>query len=95
MGERSTWEEFRVAGDDVVATVKQLVRDGNVRRIQLLNEEGEVLLEAPMTAIVAIGAVGVIAFPVLAAIGALAALVTRMTVRVERTEEREDTFAEV
>jgi hypothetical protein len=83
MDERTTWEEFRVAGDQVVATVRQLVRDGNVSRIQLLSEDGDVLIEVPLTAGAAIGAVGVMAFPVVAAIGALAALVSRVTIRVE------------
>ncbi|MGZ8630421.1 MAG: DUF4342 domain-containing protein [Actinomycetota bacterium] len=83
MDERTTWEEFRVAGDQVVATVRRLVDDGNVRRIQLLNEDGEVLIEVPLTAGVAIGTIGVMAFPVVAAIGALAALVSRVTIRVE------------
>ncbi len=90
MDERTTWEEFRVAGDQVVATVRQLVRDGNVSRIQLLSEDGDVLIEVPLTAGAAIGAVGVMAFPVVAAIGALAALVSRVTIRVEHVATPHD-----
>ncbi len=77
-----TTEEFTVSGDDLVAKVKELVREGNVRRIIINNEEGEVLVEVPLT----IGVVGVVFAPVLAAIGALAALVTHCTITVERKD---------
>ena len=83
------YEEFRVAGDEVVAKIKDLVREGNVRRLILKNDEGRTLIEVPLTAGVAVGVVGVIVAPVVAAIGALAALVAKVTIAVERVEEEE------
>ncbi|MDZ7703465.1 MAG: DUF4342 domain-containing protein [Trueperaceae bacterium] len=73
-------ETFRVSGDAVLAKVKELVREGNIRRITLKNEAGRTLLEIPLT----IGVVGVLLLPVWAAIGAVAALVANLTITVER-----------
>jgi len=73
-------EEFEVTGEKVVETVKQLVREGNIRRITIRNSEGVSLIEIPLTA----GVVGAMILPVWAAVGALAALVTRCTIVVER-----------
>jgi hypothetical protein len=75
-------EEFRVKGEELIAKVKELVREGNVRRIIIENEQGKTLIEIPMT----IGVVGALLLPVLAAIGAIAAVVTNCTIRVERRE---------
>ena len=74
--------EFTINGDEVVAKVKELVHEGNVRRIIIKNEEGRTMLEVPL----AIGVIGVAFMPVLAAIGAAAALATRCTIVVERDE---------
>lgn len=95
MDEGTTWEEFRVAGDQVVATVRQVVLEGDVRRIQLLTEDDDVLIEVPLTTGVAIGAVGSLAFPVIAAIGAMAALITRVTIRIERVNSPDGERASV
>jgi len=57
------WEEMRVTGDQLLSTVKALVREGNIRRIVIKNEEGHVYLEIPLT----IGVVGALLLPVLAA----------------------------
>ena len=77
-------EEFRVNGEELLAKVKQLIAEGNVRRIIIKNKEGKTLIELPLT----IGVVGVTAAallaPVLAAVGAIAALVTECSVVVER-----------
>jgi hypothetical protein len=75
-------EEFRVKGEELLAKVKELIREGNVRRIIIDNDEGKTLIEIPMT----IGVVGALLLPVLAAVGAVAALVTNCTIRVERRE---------
>ena len=75
-------EEFHVSGDTLVAKIKELVQEGNVRRVVLKNEEGKILVEFPLT----LGVVGAILAPQLAAIGAIAALVTRCTVVVEKVE---------
>jgi hypothetical protein len=66
-----------------VAKVKELVHEGNVRRIIIKNEEGETLIEIPLTQ----GVVGALVLPTLAAIGAIAALVTDNTIVIEKAEE--------
>ena len=76
-------EEHKVSGDDLVAKVKELVHEGNIRRISIKNEEGETLIEIPLT----LGVIGAVFLPVLAAIGAIAALVTDCTIVVEKVEE--------
>jgi hypothetical protein len=76
----SNQEEFKVNGEDIVAKVKELIKEGNARRIIIKNETGITLLEVPLT----IGAVGALLAPALAAIGALAALLTKCTIVVEK-----------
>ena len=80
-------ETFRVSGDAVLAKVKELVREGNVRRIVLKNEQGRTLLDIPLT----VGVVGVLLLPVWTAIGAVAALVANLTITVERRERQRQT----
>lgn len=75
-------EKFSVSADNLVKRVKELLHEGNVRRISIKDEEGKVLLEMPVT----VGVVGVILAPWLAALGAIAALATRCTLTVERKE---------
>jgi CBS domain-containing protein len=77
-------EEFQVSGDTLVAKVKELVQEGNIRRVGIKNEDGRTLIEFPLT----LGVVGAILAPQLAAIGAIAALVTHCTVVVEKVEEQ-------
>jgi hypothetical protein len=81
--ERVRTEEFRVDGDQVVAKVKELVHEGNIRRITIKNEEGRTLIEIPLT----LGVIGALLMPTLAAVGAIAALVTDCTIVVEKVEE--------
>lgn len=77
-------EQIEVAGNQLVDRVKQLVEEGNVRRLIIRNPEGKVLMELPLTIGVAAGA-GLIWFtPVLAALGAMAALLARVTVEIVR-----------
>ena len=76
-------EEYKVEGDSLVHKIKEIVHEGNIRRIIIKNEEGKKLIEVPLT----IGAVGVVLLPVWAAIGAIAALVTDCTLVVEKIEE--------
>ena len=80
MSEQNRTEEFRVNGDQVVEKVKQLIKEGNVRRVIIKNEKGESIMEFPVTA----GVVGVLLLPTLAALGAAVALMTRCTIAVER-----------
>lgn len=73
-------EEFKVSGEQVVGKIKEIIKEGNARRIIIQNEKGESLMEFPLTW----GAVGVIIAPVLAAVGALAAMLTNCTIVVEK-----------
>ncbi|MEJ2312747.1 MAG: DUF4342 domain-containing protein [Gemmatimonadales bacterium] len=76
-------EEHQVEGDDLVAKVKEIIHQGNVRRIIIKDDDGKTLIEVPLT----LGVVGAVLIPVWAAIGAIAALVTRCSIVVERVEE--------
>lgn len=78
---RTFTEEFRLSGEAVVAKVKELVREGNVRRIAIKNDDGKVLIEIPLT----IGVIGTVLLPVWAAVGAIAAMVANLTITVERS----------
>jgi Domain of unknown function (DUF4342) len=80
---RKRFEEYKVAGDKVVTKIKEIVHQGNVRRIIIKNEEGRSLIEVPMT----VGVVGALLAPVWAAIGAVAALVANCSIEVEREDE--------
>ncbi len=79
---RKLKEEFRVSGEAVLAKVKELVREGNVRRITIKNDDGRTLIEIPLT----LGVIGTVLLPVWAAIGAIAALAANLTIAVERVE---------
>ena len=69
-------EEFKVRGEDLLNKVKEIINEGNVRRIIVKNKEGKTLVELPLT----IGVVGAALAPMLAAVGAIAALVTECTI---------------
>lgn len=77
-------EEFKVSGEEVVKKVKELIEEGNARRIIIKNEKSESVMEIPLT----IGAVGAIIAPVLAAVGALAALLTNCTIVVVKRHNK-------
>ena len=79
-------EKFTVSGSQLVEKVKQLIHEGNIRKVRLLHE-GRTLLEIPLTIGAPVVAVGIIAAPVLAAHGAFAALVTECTIEVEKIEK--------
>ncbi|KKR20482.1 MAG: hypothetical protein UT48_C0017G0024 [Parcubacteria group bacterium GW2011_GWE2_39_37] len=71
-------KEFKLSGEKLVKKVKELIKEGNARKIIIKNEKGKAIMEIPVT----VGAVGVVLAPVLAAVGALAALVTECTIEV-------------
>lgn len=73
-------EEFKVNGEELLKKVKQLINEGNVRRITIRDKDGKTLVELPLT----IGVIGAVLAPMLAAVGAIAALVTECTIVVER-----------
>jgi hypothetical protein len=75
-------EEHRVRGDKIVAKIKELVHEGNVRHVVIKNDDGKTLIEFPVT----VGVAGALLVPVWAAVGALAALVTNCSIEVEREE---------
>lgn len=88
MAEPTRTEEFRVDGDKVVTKIKELVNEGNVRRIVLKTEDGKTLIEVPLAVgVIGVG-LGVILAPVWAAIGAIAALVAKVSVVVERVDDK-------
>ena len=80
-------EEFKVNGDMLVGEVKKLVHEGNVRRIIIKTEEGQTLIEVPLTIGVVGSVVGAVLLPVWAAIGAIAALAAKLTLVVEKVEQ--------
>ncbi len=73
-------EEFRVSGEEILTKVKEIIAEGNARRIIIKNEKNETIVEFPVT----VGAVGFLLAPTLAAIGAIAALVTKCIIVVEK-----------
>jgi hypothetical protein len=79
-------EEFELSGDKVVAKIKELVHEGNIRRISLQTEEGNTLIEVPLTLGVAGAVAGAVVTPVWAAIGAIAAMLAKLKIVVERVE---------
>ena len=79
-------EKFTVSGSQLVEKVKQLIHEGNIRRVRLLHED-RVVIEIPLSIGAPVAALGILAAPVLAAIGAFAALVTECTIEVEKTDK--------
>jgi hypothetical protein len=81
-GQKTRTEEFKLNGDEILNKIKELLHQGNIRRIILKGEDGKTFLEVPLT----VGVVGALIAPVWAAIGAIAALVSKLTIVVEKTE---------
>jgi len=76
------FEEVKVQAQDLVDKVKELIHQGNVRRVIIKDDHGATFMEVPLT----VATLGVIAAPVLAAVGAIAATLSHFTVVVERTD---------
>jgi len=81
--ENTRTEEFEFSGDKLIAQIKELINQGNIRRVIIKSEEGRVLIDIPLT----VGILGSLVAPQLAALGAIAALVTRGTIVVEKASE--------
>lgn len=79
-GKKKPEETFKVKGEQLIGKVKELIKEGNVRRIIIKGKEGKTLVEIPLT----IGVIGAVIAPMLAAVGAIAALVTECTITVQR-----------
>lgn len=78
----STFEDLRVEGTQLLSKVRELIQEGNVRRIIVRDNEGRTLIEIPLT----LGVAGAVLAPALAAVGAVAALVTECSITVERAQ---------
>ena len=85
----TTTEKFTVSGSQLVEKVKQLIHEGNIRKVRLLHE-GRTLLELPLSIGAPATALAILAAPVLAALGAFAALVTECTIEVEKVDRPEE-----
>jgi Domain of unknown function (DUF4342) len=79
-------EEFTITGDALVSKIKELIHQGNIRRIILKNEEGRTLIEIPLTVGVVGGVLSAALFPVMAAVGAIGAMVAHLTIVLEKRE---------
>ncbi len=79
---KTTKETFSINGEQLLKKIKELIAEGNVRKITIKDKSGKELMTFPLT----IGVVGAVFAPVLAAVGALAALVGECTIAVEREE---------
>jgi len=79
---KTTKESFNINGEQLLKKVKELIKEGNIRKITILDKSGKELMAFPLT----VGVVGAVFASVLAAIGALAALIGECTITVERDE---------
>jgi len=82
----ATKEKFTVSGSQLVEKIKQLISEGNIRRVRVIHK-GNTMLEIPLTIGAPAAVVVVLAAPLLAALGAFAALVTECTIEVEKIEK--------
>jgi len=73
-------ETFSVHGENLLKKIKELIEEGNIRKVTITDKSGKELMSFPMT----IGVVGAVLAPVLAAVGALAALIGECSITVER-----------
>ena len=88
---KRTWtEEIEVAGEELVARVKELAADAQVKRVRITEPDGDLVLEVPLAIGAIAGGAVVLAAPLLAVIGALAAFVTKVKIEVVRTDAGSD-----
>jgi len=80
MSNKCKTEEFKVSGEDLMAKIKTIIKEGNARKITIKGKDEETIVSFPVT----VGIVGIVLAPVLAAIGAITAIVTECTIIVER-----------
>ena len=83
--QKPAYEELQVVGEQLLTKVKELLHEGNVRRL-IIKQDGHTIMEIPLT----IGLVGVIAAPMLAAIGVIGALVANCSLEIVRSERPSD-----
>jgi hypothetical protein len=85
-GKNSDQESFKVSGDELLGKIKEIIKEGNARRVIIKNEKDETIMEFPLT----VGAIGVVLAPIFAAVSTLAALASHCTIVVEKKGENED-----
>ena len=78
--------EFKVTGEELLKKIKKIISEGNIRRIIIKDEKGNIFMEIPVT----VGVLGVALLPVFAAVGALAALVSNFTIEVVKREDNDN-----
>ena len=78
--DNSYHESFKVSGDEILTKIKEIIKEGNARRIIIKNEKDETIMEFPLT----VGAIGIVLAPIFAAVGTLTALATKCTIIVEK-----------
>jgi hypothetical protein len=83
MTEKTCWESFKAEGENVADKIKNLLHEGNVRRV-VVQHQGRTIAEFPLTA----GVVGTVLAPVVAAVGALVALLKDCTIHIERLDDQ-------
>jgi hypothetical protein len=83
--EKTEHESFKVSGDEIMSKIKEIIREGNARKIIIKNEKEETIMEFPLT----VGAIGVVLAPIFAAVGVLAALAVNCTILVEKRSNEE------
>lgn len=84
MKRKNNEETFKVNGEILLKKVKELIQEGNVRKITITDKSGKELVVFPLT----FGVIGAALAPVLAAVGALAALIGECTISVERDNKK-------
>ena len=84
---RTFSEEIEVAGNELVERIKELVQEGNIRRLIIRNSEGKSLIEIPLTGAVLVGGMTALALPMIAALGGRAAFVARVKIEIVRDEK--------
>ena len=80
MDENKNTEEFSIKGEDLVAKIKDIIKQGNAKKITIRGKDGNEILSFPVT----VGVAGIVLAPVFAAIGAITALATECTIVIER-----------
>lgn len=89
--EKRSWsEEIEVAGSELLERVKQLIAEGNVRRLRISGPDGPVILEIPLSVGAVVGSVVTLAAPLLAVLGVFAALVSRVKIEIIRDHPDDD-----
>jgi len=81
--EKATTEEFRVQGEQIVEKLKDLLRQGNIRRVSIKDMDGNTLMDIPMT----LGVIGALLLPQLAALGAIVVLAAHYRIAIEKAPE--------